>query len=399
MIEEPRLKTWLGALREAVAKGSFVRLQMNKPGPLAEDLKMIEVRPLLIKGEVKLSFTYRHQTRDIVKNYTLDEAAALIAANLADKFANARMFTLEGDLQLSRQGEGFALHRHPASETAVPKLDHNRQKNRIMAGGKGWMHALGLADAKGDILPTAQDKYRQINKYIEVLDSLLRQLPEGAGTDRRVRIADMGAGKGYLTFALYDHLANTMKRKAEVVGVEVRPDMVKLCNATAKASGFSGLSFVEGSIDGFDCAGFDVVIALHACDTATDDAIAKAVKAGAALIVVAPCCHKQIRREMEKARQGKSVNPLEFLLKYGTYVERVAEMVTDGLRAELLELSGYKVNLFEFISDTHTPKNVMITAVRQGVSEKRTAALRGSIQATKAQFGIGLHYLEGALGV
>ena len=397
MSGDPRLATWLAALREAVGTGAFVRLQLNKPTPEAGDLKMIDVRPLAIKREIKLSFTYRHKTNDIVKNYTLDEASALISANLSGKFINARLFTLDADLQLSRQGEGFALHRHPASETSAPKLDHNRQKNRMIAGGKGWMTALGLADAKGDILPTAQDKYRQINKYIEVLDALLKQLPNGAGTERPVRIADMGAGKGYLTFALYDHLVSTMNWQAQVTGVEFRADLVKLCNETAKASNFPGLKFVEGSIDNYDCNGADVVIALHACDTATDDAIAKAVKAQAALIVVAPCCHKQIRREIEKSGKSGQDNPLQFLMQYGTYVERVAEMVTDGMRGELLELSGYKVNLFEFISDTHTPKNVMITAVRHAVSDKRIAALRGSIESTKAQFGIGRHHLETAL--
>ena len=395
MQQDKRLADWLTTLANAVAANRFVRIQLNKPTPAAEDLKLIEVRPLVIKGEMKLSFTYRHMTRDIVKNYTIEEASALLAANLATKFLNARMFTLDGDLQLSRQGEGHALHRHSATETQVPQLGHNREKKRILAADKGWMHGLGLADKAGNILPTSQDKYRQINKYIEVLDSLLKQLPPSSAP---IRIADMGAGKGYLTFALYDHITATMQRKAEVVGVEFRADLVKLCNATAKASGFTGLSFVEGTIDGFDCTGFDVVIALHACDTATDDAIAKAVKAQANLIVVAPCCHKQIRREMEKS-SAKPDNPLEFLMKYGTYVERIAEMVTDGLRGELMELSGYKVNQFEFISDTHTPKNVMITAVRQGVSEKRAKALREAIAETKLQFGIGRHALEDRLGV
>lgn len=393
MSDDPRLKSWLAALRQAVDASAFVKLQLNKPTPEAGDLKTVDVRPLMIRGELKLSFTYHHKTRDIVKNYTLDESAAMITALLAGKFANGRLFTLEADLQLTRQGAGHALHRHPPSETTAPKLEHNRQKKRIVSGGKGWMTALGLADATGAILPTAQDKFRQINKYIEVLDALLKQLPD---TGMPIRIADMGAGKGYLTFALYDHLANTLHRTAEVTGVEFRPDLVKLCNATAAAAGFSGLRFEQGTIDGFDCAGFDAVIALHACDTATDDAIAKAVKAGADLIVVAPCCHKQIRREMEKS-SSRPDNPLEFLLKYGTYVERVAEMVTDGLRGELMELHGYKVNQFEFISDAHTPKNVMITAVKTAQRPRENPALQASIAKTKQQFGIGKHYLEGLL--
>ncbi len=393
MNSDSRLQTWLASLRESVDTSTFVKLQLNKPAPEAEDLKTVDVRPLMIKGEPRLSFTYHHKTRDIVKNYTLDESAAMITALLAGKFANARLFTLAADLQLARQGAGYALHKHPASEAKAPQLDHNRAKQRMVSAGKGWMHVLGLADANGNVTPTAQDKYRQINKYIEILDNLIKQLPER----EIIKVADMGAGKGYLTFALYDHLANTLKRKAEVIGVEFRPDLVKLCNDTARASGFDGLKFVQGTIEGHDCTGADIVIALHACDTATNDAIAKAIHADAALIVVAPCCHKQIRREMEKGGKATADNPLDFLLKYGTYTERIAEMVTDGLRAELMELSGYKTNLFEFISDTHTPKNVMIVATKLAQPTKNHPKLRASIDATKAQFGIGKHYLEGLL--
>jgi SAM-dependent methyltransferase len=393
MATDPRLQSWLGSLREALDASGFVRLQLNKPAEEAEDLKSVDVRPLMIKGDLKLSFTFHYKTNDIVKNYSFEESAAMLTALLSGKFANARMFTLSADLQLSRQGEGFALHKHPASEAKAPQLDHNRAKQRIVAGDKGWMHALGLTDTKGAVLPTAQDKYRQINKYIEVLDGLVKQLPER----KTIKIADMGAGKGYLTFALYDHLANTLKRKAVVTGVEYRPDLVALCNDTAQASGFDGLRFVPGTIEDYDCAGADIVIALHACDTATDDAIAKAVHADASLIVVAPCCHKQIRREMEKGVKAGADNPLDFLMKYGTYTERIAEMVTDGLRAEMLELSGYKTNLFEFISDTHTPKNVMIVASKLAQPGKNLAKIAASIEATKAQFGIGEHYLEGLL--
>jgi 2-polyprenyl-3-methyl-5-hydroxy-6-metoxy-1,4-benzoquinol methylase len=390
MNNSPRLAEWLSALGQAQAEVRLVKLALNKPTPNAGDLKSIDVRPLLIKGEVKLSFTYHHKTNDIVKNYTFDEARALIIANLSDKFANARLFTLDADLQLTRQGDGHAIHHHPPSEKHAPKLDHNRAKNRILSSNKGWMHGLDLSDALGVILPTAQDKYRQINKYIEILDGLIKQLP----ADEVLNIVDMGAGKGYLTFALYDHLTNTLKRQANVTGVEFRPELVKLCNDIASAAGFMNLNFVQGIIEDYDCSGANIVIALHACDTATDDAIAKAIKANAALIVVAPCCHKQIRREIEKG-QGK--HDLDFLMKYGTYVERISEMVTDGMRGELMELSGYKTNLFEFISDSHTAKNVMIVGVRQDQSVRNEAKLKASIEAIKARFGIGKHYLEGLL--
>lgn len=393
--QDAALTEWLVALGAAFGAGAFIRLSVGKPAAAAGDLKSVEVRPILVKRELKLSFTYHHRTRDIVKNYPLAEAKDLLAELLTDRFSSARLHTLEADWSLTRQGGKFSLSRAKATLTAVPELSHNRAKNRLIGGaGRAYLHALGLTDAAGQVLKSAADKFRQINKYIEIVDGLIRQLPEG----KPLRIVDMGAGKGYLTFALYDHLANTLKRQVEVVGVEARGELVRLCNSIAEASGFAGLRFVEGSIAGFDCEGADVVIALHACDTATDDALAKAIRAEAALIVVAPCCHKQIRREMTEASPG---NPLAFLLRHGTYVERIAEMLTDGMRAQLLELSGYDSKLFEFISDAHTPKNVMIVAQKREVprSAAGLAKLTAEIAAAKQSFGIGKHQLERLLGL
>jgi len=176
------------------------------------------------------------------------------------------------------------------------------------------------------------------------------------------------------------------------VGVELRGELVKQGNKLAAEAGFTGLQFVEGTIDSYDCTGADSVIALHACDTATDDAIAKAIHAGASLIVMAPCCHKQIRRAM-----GKLVpeHPLASMLTHGTYVERMAEMVTDSLRAELMSAHGYRTKLFEFISDAHPPKNVMIIGEKlKQVKSADQAAACARIGALKVEFGIKTHALE-----
>ena len=351
----------------------------------------VDIRPILIKRDVKLSFTYHHKTRDIVKNYDLPEARVLIAELLSNSFSRARLNTASADIGLSRQGDGF--HMAASKPTMKPvDLAHNRAKNHLVsAGGRAYLQALGLTDTKGQVLKTAQDKFRQINKYIEIVDGLIKDLPQ-----QKLTIVDMGAGKGYLTFALYDHVANTLKRECSVTGVEFRGDLVKLCNEIAAVSQFDGLKFVEGTIAGYDCSGADIVIALHACDTATDDAIAKAVLAKAQIIVVAPCCHKQIRREMKTSDESTG---LDFLLRFGTYEERLAEMVTDSLRAQLMELSGYNCNLFEFISDTHTPKNVMIVAKRLEAPRKEAAQLKiaEGIAKAKQTFGIKAHHLEGLL--
>jgi SAM-dependent methyltransferase len=186
-------------------------------------------------------------------------------------------------------------------------------------------------------------------------------------------------------------LTNVLKLEAAVTGVEFRPDMVALCNKIAQNTGFSTLNFVEGTIEDYDSTGTNILIALHACDTATDDAIYKGITANADLIVVAPCCHKQIRREIEK---HKASNELDFLTKYGIFLERQAEMVTDGIRAMILEYFGYKTKVFQFISDAHTPKNVLVLGIKNPNAVSKKEEILAKLKATKEYFGIEYHHLE-----
>jgi hypothetical protein len=206
----------------------------------------------------------------------------------------------------------------------------------------------------------------------------------------------MGSGKGYLTFALYDYLTNVLKLKAEVTGVEFRPELVELCNKIAGNTGFNQLRFEQGTIEKFDTKEIDILIALHACDTATDEAIFKGISAGAGLIVVAPCCHKQIRRQVESGKKG---NDLDFLTKYGIFLERQCEMVTDGIRALILEYFGYKTKVFEFISDAHTPKNVMVVGIKNQKPQPKDERILKKIKESKTFFGIEYHHLEKLMGI
>jgi hypothetical protein len=379
---------FIAAVKQSLPDGGFVKLSLGNYKGAEPDLKKVQVRKILVKGQEKLSFTYHYKTRDIVKNFDPTEGVEKIAAALTGGFHAATLFTTAFDLRLA---EGN-LRKSPPSNTEAATLDHDRVKKRLVeTAGKEYLRELKITDAAGSVLKSAQDKYRQIDKYIEILDTLLKDIPPA----RLKKIVDMGAGKGYLTFALYDHLRNTRGVNVQVTGVEYRADLVGLCNGIAQRSGFDGLSFMQGSIDSFDAAGTDVLIALHACDTATDDAIAKGIAAEAALIVVAPCCHKQIRREMEISR---SQNDVAFLLRHGIFMERQAEMVTDGIRALILEYCGYAVKVFEFISDSHTPKNVLIVGTRKSGAARDPAILK-RISAAKEFFGIEKHYLEKKAGI
>lgn len=384
---------FLDALYQSLETQDFVKLSLALYKGAEENLKSIHIKKILIKRQEKLSFTYRYKTRDIVKNYDVSVALQKISKALQNDFQMATLMTTAFDLILETQGKQ-KLRRQDPSQKTPPSLDHDRPKNRpLMARGQSYLYDLKITDAEGQVLKSAQDKFRQINKYIEILDGLVKTLPVQG---RPLHIVDMGAGKGYLTFALADHVQNTLARSAEITGVEFRADLVELCNGIAQKSGLDHLRFVEGKIESFTAQNLDVLIALHACNTATDDAIAKGIKAGAELIVVAPCCHKQIRAEMEK---GRCASDLDFLLRYGIFMERQAEMVTDGLRALILNYFGYTTKVFEFISDAHTPKNVMIVGAKSKKSQGSDPKILKEIQDAKKFFGIEQHYLEKLLEI
>ena len=377
-------------LKASLKENSFVKLSLGNYKGSIEALKNCYVKKTLIKQEDKLSFTYRYQTKDIVKNYSLEEGIDKMYEFISNgEFRHLTLFTLNNDIVFEYLNKDkTTLRKNNPSQQQLPSLEHNNQKNRLIdSNGKSYLHLLKITDEKGKVIPSSQDKYKQINHYVELLSPLIKNLPK-----RDVfNVLDMGAGKGYLTFALYDYLTQALHLKAQVTGVEYRKDLVDLCNTIAKKSNFDDLKFTQGTIMDFDAAGANVLIALHACDTATDDAIYKGIKANADLIVVAPCCHKQIRRELEK---HKTKNDLDFLIKHGIFMERQAEMVTDGLRSLILEYFGYSTKVFQFISDAHTPKNVMIVAEKKTKTDIQKQEILKKINDSKQYFGIGYHHLE-----
>jgi SAM-dependent methyltransferase len=382
-----RIGEFVAAVQAAFADGTLTRLKLGGyHGPEAE-LKSAEARKVSIKAGERLSFVFRYKTRDITKNLSVDEASLLLVGGLTEDWRSARLETTGFDLQFERQGDKLRLKRSDVAGREAAPDGHDRTKNRPLAETrKPWLHALGITGKDGAVRNNAQDKFRQINKMVEIFAPLIQGLKAESP-----RIVDMGAGKGYLDFALYDYLSSKGE-SAEIIGVELRPQLVSDGNATAQASGFEGLRFEAGSILDYDTSGADAVIALHACDTATDDAIYQGIRAGAELIAVAPCCHKQIRRQMEA---GAPDQTLDFLLRHGTFMEKQAEMVTDGLRALILEAHGYRTKVFEFVSDAHTPKNNLIVAQKGGAGSRQ--AVLDRIGAVKAMFGIEKHYLEGLL--
>jgi len=371
--------------KTALNDHNFVKLTLSKPWPDKLPLQNIFVRPVLLKNEVKLNFLYRFPTNDETKNFNIDEGFSIIDKAMKTDFRIANLFTTSEDVELkfNKKNDGHLSVRKPAF-TKPAEYVHDIKKNRIVEINENlFLQGLGILDDQFRVKPTMTDKYKQIDKYIEIVDSLLKDYQFGD----EFSVVDMGCGKGYLTFALYDFLRKQHKIKAKITGVEQRPELITFCNDLATKVYFDNLHFAEGTISTFDATGINMLIALHACDTATDDALAAGIKANADIIIVAPCCHKQIRKQMDAS------NSLQAILKYGILLERQAEIVTDGMRALILEAHGYKTKVFEFISSEHTAKNVMITAVKHKEVFEHPE-IYAQIEKLKSEFGIEFHQLE-----
>lgn len=389
-------KDFLGELEGMLLRKELQKISLGNYRGEEANLKNIYIKPVLIKQDLMLSFVYRYQTKDITKNYSIEDSVKELE-KLVDfrGFRQVNVQSISENLvfQMNKKGE-WRLQKEKVEQRKEQSLSHDKIKDRkITDSSKAYLHQLNLTDADGKVFKNAQDKWKQINHYIELLSSSLSDLP----SKEKLKVLDMGAGKGYLTFALYDYLKNSLGKQVEVVGIEYRKDLVDFCNQVAQESGFETLSFEEGSIEEYQSAeAIDVLIALHACDTATDDAIYKGIQNDAELIVVAPCCHKQVRRELEAV---KAKNDLDFMTQYGIFLERHAEMLTDSIRALILAYYGYEMRVMQFISDQHTPKNVMLVGSKGKIDPKKQDEILEKIKSLKAYFGINYQHLERLCGL
>jgi SAM-dependent methyltransferase len=346
-------------------------------------LLRLVVRPVELRGEAHLSFVWSYTQRDVTKNHAVAEGLERLRELVGPRaFAHAHLLTSEGEdceLRYSRKGKP-SLHLS-ASQGAPVEGAHNRSKQHALHLGLPFLAELGVATADGRLVPTMARKWRQINKFVEVVD---HALPDSAA----LRVADFGCGKGYLTFALHHHLQTTLGRVVQTTGVELRGELVDFCNGMVRKLGIEGLHFEEGDVSRREPAPLDVMIALHACDTATDHAIHFGLRSGASLIVCAPCCHKQLRPQM-KALPA----PLAPMLAHGIHLGQQAEMLTDALRALLLQAHGYDTQVFEFVALEHTQKNKMILATKRA-QPLPAEGVYAQIRALKDFYAVREHCLE-----
>lgn len=376
---------------QSVIHGSFIKLTLSNKRISSSDLNNVYVKPVLIKEKLLLSFVDRFKTKDVTRNLELPVATADIKRLLEEIFIQGYLATTEADFHLLINKKGNStLLRKPPSSTTAPTLQHDKIKQRIIdSGNQYYLYSLGVLNGEGKVKPDMQDKYRQINKYIEIVDGIVKDVNLPA----KVNVADMGSGKGYLTFAIYDYLTTRLKKDVEMTGIELRKELVESCNRIAREVNYTGLVFKEGSIEATGLSSVDILIALHACDTATDEAIYRGIKADAKIIVCSPCCHKQVRRDL------KTSGILSEITQFGILAERQAEILTDTIRALILEAYGYRTNVAEFIATEHTPKNLIISAVKKksvslGNNPLPDPAIIKNINELKALFQLETHYLQ-----
>ena len=325
----------------------------------------VKIRPVLIKDELLFQETLYRGKQVFHENLGSDEMADRLANYMEELFRQAQIICVGEDITVLVSKKGRVTVKRKCKDAAqrqrqrqmTPELSHDRKKRYILPDGEpvDFLVHLGVQTSDGRVVKSKYDKFRQINRYLEFMEDILDKLP----SDRTIRIIDFGCGKSYLTFAMYYYLHMLQGRDIHVTGLDLKADVIKDCNALAEKLDYGELHFEQGDISSFRSEedSVDMVVSLHACDKATDYALEKAVKWGAQVILAVPCCQHELNGQIR-------CQALEPVLKYGIIKERIAALITDALRADLLEQQGYDTQILEFIDMEHTPKNLMIRAVK-----------------------------------
>ncbi len=371
-------------IQQSIESQSFDRLILSQyKGELAQ-LEKMTFRQIELQGQATLSCLYHYPTQDMTKNYSIDEGLEKIA-ELLSQSKQANLFTLHEDVQLKKNKKKAMLSRQKKQAEATKiEQQHNREKHRYVQQQSPFLKHLGITDEKGHLIPSMARKWKQINKFIEIFSNAYEQID---ASQQALNIVDFGSGKGYLTFALYDYL-QAQNKTPLITGVELRSNLVEFCQQVADEVGFNHLDFFEGDVRSYQPAKLDVMIALHACDIATDFAIHTGIRLNASMIMCAPCCHKELRPQL------KSPEVLQPMLQFGIHAGQQAEMLTDTLRALLLKAYGYETKVFEFVSLEHTSKNKMILATKRKDIQQPDTKIMQQIQALKEMYGIQKQSLE-----
>ena len=343
---------------QASDSGSLTKIIFAGKRKKSLEYSKITLRPVTIRGEYMYQAEFHFEKKVTHQNIPYHEMIDYASQWICEDFKQINILTEAEDIQiLAADPENPRITRRAYKKLRkAAVLDHNRKKHYIIEDGKpcDFLIKLGVMSPEGKVFQKHYSKFRQINRFLEIADDSFRDLPS-QGT---LRIIDFGCGKSYLTFALYYYLRVLKNRDVAIVGLDLKKDVIEFCNKTAQELGYDDLTFLTGDIADYESTGADMVVTLHACDTATDYALAKAVAWNARAILSVPCCQHELNRQIKN-------EVLQPVLRYGLLKERMAALITDGLRASMLEEQGYRVQVLEFIDMEHTPKNILLRAVKE----------------------------------
>jgi SAM-dependent methyltransferase len=351
---------FLEIIKKLVGNDEIISAVISNKINKEKDYKKIDLKPFLKDGEIYYQIAYVYDKKTIHEN--IDKSSFIEKTSiLFSDFKQMIVFSTNSDYQFLRNKKGIKVLKNKPSKKKYNLL-HNRKKKYVIPEGKpcNFLEILGLMDKNGNVYKNKYDKFKQINKYLE----FIRDVESELRVKKKVRIVDFGSGKAYLTFALYYYITEIMGLEAEITGIDLKEDVVKFCNQTSKELGYKNLKFLSGDIRTFNqFENIDMIVALHACDIATDMAIAQGIKWKSRIIMVVPCCQHELFNQIE----NKIMMPI---LKHGILKERFASIVTDAARGVLLESEGYLVQFAEFVNIENTPKNILIRAVYRDKENK-----------------------------
>ena len=333
------------------------------------EISKVKVRPVMLKESIVFQVTEYKGAQVFHDNYEKSQLIEKIGMYLKEQFKQMELtsVSMQATVLISKKGKITIKKRQIQTEKKID-LSHNKAKKYILQEGTlvPFLVDLGVQTKEGKIVRSNYDKFRQINRYLEFIADIMPILPK----DRCINIIDFGCGKSYLTFALYYYMKILCNRDIQVIGLDLKEKVIDDCNKLAIRYGYDKLKFVTGDVSTYMGAGeVDMVVTLHACDTATDYAIEKAIKWGAKVIFTVPCCQHEVNMQIKN-------DILQPLLKYGLIKERISALITDAIRANLLEEEGYQVQVMEFIDMEHTPKNILIRAVREREQKEKDTKVK-----------------------
>ena len=353
-------------LEKTLDNETLIKLIFGDLRKKSNPYKKAILRPLLLQGELCYQIEYHFQSKVTHMNLKKDQCLELCTELIRDIFKQINLFSVDADYQILASDPDKPRIIKKAATKAMPALCHNHEKQYIIPDHVpcDFLIRLGVMDQSGQVIQKHYAKFRQINRFLEIVSDVLDYLPKKT---EPIRIVDFGCGKAYLTFALYYYLKLKLEKDVDIIGLDLKEDVIDFCNLVAKDLNYDSLQFLKGDIADYSEQGkADMVVTLHACDTATDYAFIKAVGWGASVILSVPCCQHELFSQISNELH----NPI---LKHGILNERFCSILTDGLRGLKLEAQGYEVSMIEFTSLEHTSKNIMIRAVKTG--KKRDGAL------------------------